>query len=383
MKRLHCLLSVLLACLLIFAPFSNLCYATEDDTTLSGTFSYDYIDSTSANLKNEYISSGYGSTTVNNGDDFSFYFTVPYKSYSANGTNTYPVLIFKSALSVPAGNSFSITVSGVDILLEVSKSSSYVYEKHFEKADCVTSTVKVIYSDGTFDLFKEYNLVSDGNGLTFTFSCDEALGDVTSVEFNSFYNIGTVFNAYGSSATYYVTVSSDACKIIQSGSLSDEGLIDGIIEWLKSILQSIKELPDKIGVWINNVITAITELPDKILEGIKGLFIPSEEEMTVIKDKFDLLMKDRFGALYEAGSFIVDITKNFTYQGEKTEIEFPFTTVNLKGTYFKFGGWKVKIIPTGFEAPVRTLKLIIGIVATLAFFVMLRNKFNKIIGDNT
>lgn len=370
--------------MLLLGQSSVLSYAAEDEgTTISGSFSYDYIDSTFANLKNEYISSGYGSTTVNNGDDFSFYFTVPYKSYSVNGTNTYPVLIFKSDLSVPAGNSFSLTVSGVDILLEVSKGSSYVYEKHFEKADCLTSTVKVIYSDGTFDLFKEYNLVSDGNGLTFTFSCDEALGDVTSVEFNSFYNIGTVFNTYGSSATYYVTVSSDACKIIQSGSLSDEGLIDGIIEWLKSILQSIKELPDKIGVWINNVITAITELPDKILEGIKGLFIPSEEEMTAIKDKFDLLMKDRFGALYEAGSYIVDIARSFMYQGEKTEIQFPLTTINLKGTYFKFGGWKVKVIPTGFEAPVRTLKLIIGVVVTLAFFVMLRNKFNKIIGDNT
>ncbi len=370
--------------MLLFALCSVTSYAAEDEgTTISGSFSYDYIDSTSANLKNEYISSGYGSTAVNNGDDFSFYFSVPYKSYSANGTNTYPVLIFKSNLSVPSGNSFSITVSGVDLLLEVSKGSSYVYEKHFEKADCLTSTVKVIYSDGTFDLFKEYNLVSDGNGLTFTFSCDEALGDVTSVEFNSFYNIGTVFNTYGSSATYYVTVSSDACKIIQSGSLSDEGLIDGIIEWLKSILQSIQELPDKIGVWINNVITAITELPDKILEGIKGLFIPTEEEMTAIKDKFDLLMQERFGALYEAGSFISDFVKNFKYQGEKNEIAFPSVSINLKGTYFKFGGWKVNIVPPGFEAPIKTLKMIIGIVCTLAFLVMLRNKFNKIIGDNT
>lgn len=370
--------------MLLFAQFSVSSYATETDTTLSGTFSYDYIDATAGSLRDEYISNGYGDITVSNGDDFSFFFSVPYKSYSASGTNIYPVLIFSCPISATAGNSFSLTVSGVKILLEVDKGGSYVYEKEIQKADFITNTVKVVYSDGTYDLFKDYDLVTDGNGLTFSYSSDEAMGDVTSVEFNAWYNIGTVFNTYGSSATYYLTVSSDNCKITQSGSLSDEGLIDGIIEWLKSILQSIQELPDKIGVWLQNIVDTITELPDKILEGIKGLFIPSEEEMAAIKDKFDLLMQERFGALYEAGSFISDYIENFHNYGAKAYLTFPTVNVNLSGVSFKFGGWKnIAVVPAKFKTVVDSLKMIIGIVATLAFIVMLRNKFNKIIGDNT
>ncbi len=148
-------------------------------------------------------------------------------------------------------------------------------------------------------------------------------------------------------------------------------------------LVDINTALDENGEKLDTLNDTLDKTPNKIIEGIKGLFIPTEQEMIVIKDKWDLLLKERFGALYEAGSYIVDIANSFSYQGEKTDIEFPLTVINLKGSIFQFGGWKVKIIPTGFEAPVRTLKLIIGIVATLAFFVMLRNKFNKIIGDNT
>lgn len=168
---------------------------------------------------------------------------------------------------------------------------------------------------------------------------------------------------------------------IDNASKEITGAIEANGEKLDDINGSVQENGEKL----DNIEAEVKSLPEKIIDGIKGLFIPSEEAMISIRDKWDALMAERFGALYQAGSFISDFAENFRNYGTKRYLSFPEVTVTLAGTEFSFGGWSnVSMIPLKFQTIIDNyLKPIIGIVATFAFVVMLRNKFDKIVGDNT
>lgn len=144
----------------------------------------------------------------------------------------------------------------------------------------------------------------------------------------------------------------------------DSGLLKGIIGWVKNIFNAIKELPSKI---VNG-----------ITDAIKSLFIPSEQSFTEIKDKFEALLADRFGAAYDAVDIIDDFTNSFVYTDTQALVSFPSVTVNLAGTQFTFGGWEISVIPQGFQGLVDTLKLVINIVCTVAFVMACKKRYEGV-----
>lgn len=144
--------------------------------------------------------------------------------------------------------------------------------------------------------------------------------------------------------------------------LQDEGgLLNGIISWLKKVVDTITGLPSKIG------------------DMIKGLFVPSEEELESIFDKFEALLKDRFGIAYDAIDIIGDFESAFKYSEGQSKVSFPSVTVNLAGTEFTFGGWDVNLIPVGFEGLVDALKLIVNLVSTIAFVFAVKHRYEEIL----
>ena len=93
--------------------------------------------------------------------------------------------------------------------------------------------------------------------------------------------------------------------------------------------------------------------------------------------------EDRLGAIAQAGAVIDDLTGVFQYQGVMDTIAFPALTINFGGVPWTFGGWDVSVIPPGFEPLVETLKLLIDIVATLAFIQAMRHRLEKLlVGGN-
>ncbi len=168
----------------------------------------------------------------------------------------------------------------------------------------------------------------------------------------------------------------------QNGEKIDEGFSsvnDNLNEGFSNVNDSLQQNGEKL----DNLNSTLEETPNKLLEGIKGLFIPTEEDMIEIKDKWQLLMEERFGALYQAGTILVEFSENIKYQGTKTTIELPWVGVPLADGYFEFGGYEVQIVPDGFEDLQNFVVTAVGIVCSLAFVVMLRNKFNKLVGDDS
>ena len=148
--------------------------------------------------------------------------------------------------------------------------------------------------------------------------------------------------------------------------IQDEGgLLNGIIAWLKKIKDSIVELPKNIA--------------QTVAAKIQGLFVPDQEDLLEIIDKFELLLQERFGIAYDANKIIDDLATSFTYTESKSKILFPQVTVKLAGVDYTFGGWEVNLIPEGFEGLVDTLKFLVNIVCTLAFVMAIRKRWEDIL----
>lgn len=155
----------------------------------------------------------------------------------------------------------------------------------------------------------------------------------------------------------------------------DTGIFAGIFGWVKKIFNAILDIPNAIG-------KKLTEFGNWLIDKIKGLFIPSEESIIQLKDKFQSLLADRFGAAYQAVEIVDQFGQAMGVQNYSDSIEtitFPEVTVPLAGTDFTFGGWEVDVVPDGFKTLVDPLKVIIDIVCTLAFVMALKKRLEGVL----
>lgn len=139
-----------------------------------------------------------------------------------------------------------------------------------------------------------------------------------------------------------------------------------------------------------SIITADTSTVSwwvKFTSFMEGLFASDSDEtnnmMESVADQSQDLAEDRLGAVAQAGAVIDDLTGAFQYHGVMDTIAFPALTINFGGVPWTFGGWDVSVIPAGFEPLVEMLKLLIDIVATLAFIQAMRHRLEKLlVGGN-
>lgn len=138
--------------------------------------------------------------------------------------------------------------------------------------------------------------------------------DATS-QSNALYNASIGFNF------------SDSVSITLMPEDATVGLLEGVIGWLQGILEAITELPQNIANFV--------------LEGLQGLFIPDQEELTALMDKYNVLFEERLGFIYQMFTFVVD---SFTTWIEtmKAAEDYSFT---FPGISFPYNGDVIEIVP--------------------------------------
>lgn len=118
----------------------------------------------------------------------------------------------------------------------------------------------------------------------------------------------------------------------------DLGPITGLLESIVSFLTSIV-------TGIANIGNYILELPGKIWsfisDGLQALFIPSEEDMQEISDKYNGLFESKLGFVYQLFSFVVDSFGKF----QKTLAAASSYTFTFPGISLPLGGKTVVIVP--------------------------------------
>lgn len=162
-----------------------------------------------------------------------------------------------------------------------------------------------------------------------------------------------------------------------------KGLLNSIIKGIDSIVAYIVRLPSLIAnnlkSLFQSIVTAVSDLGNFIIDGIKGLFVPSEEDLTAYFDNWKALLSSRFGALYEVFDIIVGYFEQFTNVSGNSTIVFPSVSIPLAGAVFEFGGWSVNLVPQGFEVVFSALRLMISIICTIAFVNALRRRYDKVV----
>lgn len=149
-----------------------------------------------------------------------------------------------------------------------------------------------------------------------------------------------------------------------------ETLVDDSTGLLKGILSSITELPSKIWNLFEN--------------GLKGLFVPTESQMTEVKGQWDSLLSDRFGGLYQTVQLIDDYADTFKQPSQsQSSIDFPEFRLNFgSDSEFVLQAHDVQIVPDRFSFLIDVVKTIISIIATCLFVNGLRNKFERLVGGH-
>ena len=169
----------------------------------------------------------------------------------------------------------------------------------------------------------------------------------------------------------------------------------GILTWIKNIFSGIKNLPATIAshirVFFDSLGNKINALGDFLLEGIKSLFVPSEEDILDLSEDFRLLLEERFGAVYDSSEIVDDFVNAFLAQSqtamipnedgdvEPYTISIPSVSVDLAGTSFTFGGWEVPLRVEKFDALYDVLRLITNIVASFLVVNALRKRLGEVL----
>lgn len=283
------------------------------------------------------------------------------------------------------GSSVKFELSGIYNRVGCEYSSNY-YESRLDSTNI--NEVLLNLFDKSGNVFYSSTLsnssfydISDGltalNGLGF--EIDNLSSDLYKIECEVRFHANEVFTdipiAAWSNPTYY--------KL--AFGLGDKTMLQVFVDdGSKGLLKGIKEIVSNIKDGISNLLTGIIELPSKlwnlIENGLKGLFVPSESEMTEIKGQWDTLLSDRFGGLYQTVQLIDDYAESFKDPNDKNTITLPELKLPFGQSEFVFGGQEVQIVPEKFSFLIDVLKTIISIIATCLFVNGLRNRFERLVG---
>lgn len=274
---------------------------------------------------------------------------------------TYNITPKKNEIISSDDRTVTVTLSNIHLLC--------YFTRWFYLEDFSYVLVKAFYSDGTNETFRDcakYSFNNPVSTLTAKFEPSKELSSL-SIIFG--------LDPY------------DKCHITGSGTFELEYALNEAHSPNVDIQVSSEESGWLSKIWngtvqgFNNVIDTISNLPSKIMEGITSLFIPDEETTSSYMDKFDKLLEEHFGAIYQVGDLIVDFVKNLVFGGTEREfIKLPKVDLYCVGIPFEFGGYDIRIVPQGFEFITHFTKMITSIVSAFLVFNTLRNKYMSIFG---
>lgn len=234
------------------------------------------------------------------------------------------------------------------------------------------------YTDGSKEYQRAELTLRNDNTYDIKFST-ELTKDLLSIQFVSNYTfnlsnpLGT-FNISGYVGEWndnYYRVSVDITP-------EEVGLLSGILSGITSGFSAL-------GEKISGVFDAIEELPSKIWEfienGLKSLFVPDEEYIAGYKDRWEELLADRLGAVYQVVQITFGAWEEVGTADETNTITFPELSIPLPdNNSFTFGGYDVQIVPDGFTVVVDILKMMVGIACSFLFINGLRKRYDEVMG---
>lgn len=240
--------------------------------------------------------------------------------------------------------------------------------------------VKLIYVDGSEEYVNDkkhfnYNTSNHLYSVSATFTPKQDVykivfyvnTDFTSAELKS---KGVPLDVKSSLLIYIGTGTDYALGLDVSVQSEESTLLGGIWDTLSggfsSLVDGIANLPNKIWEFIEN--------------GLKNLFVPDEEYITGYKDRWESLLSEKLGAVYQVVNITFESWDKITASDQTNTISIPSVTIPLGKTSFTFGGYDVAIVPEGFDWLATSIKALLGGLCTILFINGLRKRYDEIMG---
>lgn len=137
-------------------------------------------------------------------------------------------------------------------------------------------------------------------------------------------------------------------------------------------IDTIEETTGNIFSWVRDIFNAILDLPKLLLDGIKNLFVPSQDSILAIKAKYENLLAERLGFLWQVKQFIGNFFGDFlsALQGSNSYVfQFPGISFPMNGDLHQLVSPQTISLENDFMDVVRpVVGTIVSIVCVLAFF---------------
>lgn len=128
---------------------------------------------------------------------------------------------------------------------------------------------------------------------------------------------------------------------------------------------------------LDQIKQGISGLAQSILDGLKGLFVPSDNFLEAFKSDMDNLLASHLGGLYQASTLMVDMFGDFDDVVGKNDIYIPPVDIPLAGSTLTLGDWHVPLKVDGIPSILyEGLAFIIDFLALMSFLRMCSNKLD-------
>lgn len=173
---------------------------------------------------------------------------------------------------------------------------------------------------------------------------------------------------------FYVYVSSvllDNIILSDSPVVAEEDSTNGWLAKIKSVLDT--------------VVSTITQLPTLIWnvfsEGLKGLFIPTSEQLEDLNEQLETTFSGKLGVVWTAFDVVLGILQGALNADAAGTVQFPGITLDVGEADFVLAPATVSVWPAGFDAFEAVVKSAVTMVLLLAWFNGMMRIKDRFLGD--
>lgn len=128
----------------------------------------------------------------------------------------------------------------------------------------------------------------------------------------------------------------------------------------------------KIKSVLDSIVSGITNLPALIWnifsDGLKGLFIPSSDQLQSMSDQLDSTFSEKLGIVWTAFDVVLGILQGALDADAAGTVHFPGIELDLVGSTFSLAAADVSVWPAGFDVLQAVVKSAVTMVLLLAWF---------------
>ena len=349
--------------------FSVVASAEEIDT--SGLMLYQYQNFNGANISGASSTFYPNNDTVEKSEKSVEYTTIRDRLWK----NNLLIQFENGDILINKGERAHVKVNNLyySMLVDVkSVDESYTYQEYITRPTSILTTI--YYADGTSESITGatfYVRKDKTINIDFQFTTEKDVQRINFVLVRDCTDDIPYYNSvnYVKTLTFYSGEYDGDDKYQVSVDIQSEevGLLEGILAKITSVADSILELPQKL--W------------NLISDGLKSLFVPSEQYILDFKADMDNLLEDKFGFAYQSITLLDNSLERIVFSDITNTIYLPKTDITLRDitnnedVVYSFGGYNVKIVPDNFDFMADFCSIIIGIVATLAFANSARKRY--------